>query len=448
MEFIEQLKKEHILIVGLGLKTGLSVANYLLSKDINNISISDSKTKDELYNLISKLIKPVKHIYCGKQGDYQLTNVDRIILSPGVARSIPLIQKAVESNIPITSEIELAYLLCNPKLIIGITGTDGKTTTTSIVHRIIEQEMKVKVGGNIGIPFISVVDDVDENTIVVLELSSYQLEDVQRLNCNIAAILNISEDHLDRYNNFNEYINAKKNILKNQSESDIIILNYDDPYYKKLSSNIKSKLYTFSKDNQNQTAYIKSSCIYFMTEKVISIDKIKLKGIHNIENILASICIAKLLGISNKSIEKVLMEFSGLENRNEFVKKVNGISFINDSKATTVNSVIKSLLSYDKGIILIMGGQDKGLDFSKLIPFMDNRVKLLILMGEAKTKINKAINFYNTKLVSDLEQAFYTAVNHAKNNDVILLSPGCASFDLYKNYEERGSHFKKLVYNL
>ncbi|MDH4127483.1 MAG: UDP-N-acetylmuramoyl-L-alanine--D-glutamate ligase, partial [Spirochaetota bacterium] len=388
------------------------------------------------------------NFFTGNQDISQLKDIDRVILSPGVPRKIPIIQSAIEQKIPVMSEIELAYLLCNPKLVIGITGTDGKTTTTSLCNELIKEEFHVLMGGNIGIPFISFVDDVKDDTIILLELSSYQLEDIPYFNCNIAALLNISEDHLDRYESFNHYIDAKKNIFKNQSSTDYAILNLDDNHYNTVSQGIKSQIMSFSKSNTNANAYVINNKIIFNDNEIISLNNIKLKGVHNLENILASVIIAKLVGVSNKSIQKVINEFRGLPHRNEFIASVCGIDFINDSKATTINSVIKSLLSQDKPIILLMGGQDKGLDFSLLKNHIEQRVKKLILFGEAKEKIDREIQFSPKKTIENLESAFEEALGSAVSGDIILLSPGCTSFDQYSNYEERGNHFRELVFKL
>ena len=374
MKFIDQLRKENILVVGFSYRTGLQTANYLLQHGIS-VSISDSRSKDELRDLIDKLEGNAKNIYYGKQSYEQLDGIDRIILSPGVPRAIPLIQEAVRRGIPVTGEIELAYLLCKPKLIIGITGTDGKTTTTTLVYEMLKEEFPVLMGGNIGIPFISFVDKVSEDTIVLLELSSYQLEDIPYFKCDIASILNIAEDHLDRYNGFDDYVEAKKNIFKTQDETGYSILNRDDSYCDKLSQDIRSRKLYFSKDNTMFDAYIKDSQIFYQDEKIIPLSEIRLKGIHNLENILAGIIITKLAGLSNTAIKNILKQFKGLPHRNELICTIQGIDFINDSKATTINAVMKSLISQDKPVILLMGGQDKGLNFSILKPYLKDHVK-------------------------------------------------------------------------
>lgn len=445
MTFLDQLKEENILIVGFGYRTGLTTANCLLKKGIT-VSISDSKSKDQLSSLIKDLIGSIKRFYFGKQNISQLNDIDRVILSPGVPRTIPLIQQALQKKIPVTGEVELAYQLCHPKKLIGITGTDGKTTTTTLVYELLKQQFPVKMGGNIGIPFISFVDEVDENSIVLLELSSYQLEEVPHFKCDIAIFLNLSEDHLDRYDNFNHYLEAKRNIFKNQSEQDIAILNYDDPHYERISQGIKSQVRTFSKQNKKANIFTSDSKIIYKNKEVISLDEIKLKGVHNLENTLAAILIAKEVDVSNQVIQTVLKEFKGLPHRNEYIDSIQGIDFINDSKATTINSVTKSLLSQDKPIVLLMGGQDKGLNFSLLKPFLEKRVKQLILFGEAKEKIDKEIQFSPTLVLGNLEEAFTEAVRIAVAGDVVLLSPACTSFDQYENYEKRGNHFRELVF--
>ncbi len=447
MSFLQQLKKEHILIVGFGYRTGLSTSNYLIGKEVS-VSISDSQNEQDLKLLKDQLIGPLQHFYCGEQSSKQLDGIHRVILSPGVPRVIPLVQEALRRGIPVTSEIELAFLLCHPKMIIGITGTDGKTTTTTLLYELLKGEFKVFVGGNIGIPFISFVDDVDDKSIVLLELSSYQLEDMPSFNCHIASVLNVSEDHLDRYNHFQDYLNAKKNIFKNQGNTDHAIINLDDSHYEKTSQGIKSQILTFSKENRDADVYIKDSKVVFKSREVASLGDIRLKGVHNLENILAGVSMAKLAGGSDSAIQRVLNEFKGLPHRNELIDTVGEVDYINDSKATTINSVIKSLLSQDKPVILMMGGRDKGLNFSELKPYIKDKLKVLILFGEAKEKIDREIQFHPTHLVGDLEEAFHLAFQMAKEGECVLLSPGCTSFDQYMSYEKRGDHFRELVKRL
>ncbi|GMT49950.1 MAG: UDP-N-acetylmuramoylalanine--D-glutamate ligase [bacterium] len=447
MNFLQQLKREHILVVGFGYRTGLSTSNYLMDKGIK-VSISDSQNEKDLKSLKDQLIGPLQHFYCGKQSSNQLDDIDRVILSPGVPRAIPLIHEALRRGLSVTSEIELAFLLCHPKMIIGITGTDGKTTTTTLLNDLLKGEFKVFMGGNIGIPFISFVDQVDDKSIVLLELSSYQLEDMPLFNCHIASVLNVSEDHLDRYNHFQDYLNAKKNIFKNQTDQDYAILNLDDPHYETISKGIKGQILLFSQGNSNADVYINASKIVFKGREVVSLVDIKLKGVHNLENILSAVSMAKLAGSSDSVIQKVLNEFRGLPHRNELIDTIGEVDYINDSKATTINSVIKSLLSQDKPIILMMGGRDKGLNFSELKPHIDEKLKVLILFGEAKEKIDRKIQFHPTYLVGDLEEAFHLALQMAKGGDSVLLSPGCTSFDQYVSYEKRGDHFRELVNSL
>ncbi len=447
MTFLQQLKREHLLIIGFGYRTGLSTANYLISKGIK-VSISDSKSEKDLKPLEDQLIGPIHHFYYGDQSSNQLSGINRVILSPGVPRTVPLIQEALRRGIPVTSEIELAFLLCNPRMIIGITGTDGKTTTTTLLYKLLKEEFNVFVGGNIGIPFISFADDVDDRSIVLLELSSYQLEDMPLFNCHIASILNVSEDHLDRYNHFQDYLKAKKNIFKNQTDKDYAILNLDDPHYETISQGVNSQILVFSKENTDADVYIKDSKVFMKGKEVVSLVDIKLKGVHNLENILAAVSIAKLAGSSDLVVQKALNDFKGLPHRNELIDIVGGVDYINDSKGTTTNSVIKSLLSQEKPVILMMGGRDKGLNFAELKPHIEKKVKGLILFGEAKEKIDREIQFPPTYLVNDLKEAFHLAVQMAKKGDNVLLSPGCTSFDQYTSYEKRGDHFRELVKSL
>ena len=444
MAFFQQLKQEHLLIVGFSERTGLAVAQYLSDKDIP-YSISDSRDEGTLSPLLKGLKVQPRALYAGKQDSSQLAGVDRVILSPGVPRAIPLIQEAQKNRIPVTGEVELAYLLSPAGCHIGITGTDGKTTTTTLCYEILKRDFSVWMGGNIGVPFISFVDELNADSKVILELSSYMLEEIPHLNCNIASVLNVSPDHLDRYNSFEDYLEAKKNLLRMQSETDHAVLNMDDPHYERLSQDIRSGILSFSKDRPDATAFIRDSEVIYQGRAIVSLVDIPLRGQHNLENILAAVLISKLAGVRDSSIQEVIREFKGLPHRNETVDELGGILFINDSKATTINSVAKSLVSQDRGIILLIGGKDKGLDFGDLRHAVESRVKSLILFGEAREKIRAELQYDSTILVGDLEEAFSEALKVAVEGDVVLLSPGCTSFDQYQSYEERGNHFRELV---
>ncbi len=444
----KRLEGEHILVVGF-YRTGLQTANFLLSRGIR-VSITDIKSEQELAGDREKLLKPVENFFTGNQTPDQLKGIDRIILSPGVPRIIPLIQKAIEMGIPIWSEIQLAYnYLPQDITIIGVTGTDGKSTTVSLIHALLSTTYRTFLCGNIGTPFISFIPEIQPCDKVVLELSSYQLEDNESFRCDIACILNISEDHLDRYPSLDAYMSAKENILKMQNKTGIAVLNADSEYFERQKEWVHGKLVAFSRLQKNQIAIIDNNNIIYNKEHICPIDTIKIKGVHNLENALCAVAVAKELNVSAQNLSKVLQEFAGLEHRNEHVAVVNGVEFINDSKATTVNAVRKAIESQVKPVVLMLGGRDKGLDFSKLNDLLPGRVKHIVYFGEARNKIAGEIGTgISFDIVQGFREAVETGYKRAENGDAVLLSPGCTSWDEFKSYAERGEVFKKIVREL
>ncbi len=440
----------NILLLGFTKRTSFSVAK-ILGKE-NTILISDNVINDEKLSLINELerekIKVINLL--GNQSKEILDNykIDKIIVSPGVPLNIPILEYAREKKIDCIGDIELFYGFFPENYYIGITGTDGKTTTTTLVYELIKTEKNALLGGNIGIPVFDLYSKVKRDSFIVLELSSFQLEAIKNFRPNIALFLNLAEDHLDRYSSMEEYLMAKKRIFLNQTNNDYAIINYDSPYYEKIIEGVKSKILTFSTKSEKATIYYKNNMIYYEGKLFINREEIFIKGIHNVENSMAAILAAKICNISDDSIKNVLRNFKGVEHRLEFIRNINGVDYYNDSKSTTVNSLEKALLSFYKPIILIAGGRDKGLDFTKIRELVHKKVKCLILIGEAKEKIKNELEFDNTFFENSLENAVKLAKEKAKEGDVILLSPGCASFDMFKNYEERGKVFKDIVNSL
>ncbi len=436
---------EHILITGFS-RTGLAAANFLMQNHAK-VSITDIQPIEKLQENLDQLVGHPCNVFTGNQTAEQLNGIDKIILSPGVPRAIPLIQKAIEKNIPVLSEIELAYRYLPENVkIIGVTGTDGKSTTTNLISKMLSTTYRVHTGGNIGTPFISFVHQVKPGDFIVLELSSYQLEHNETFKCNVACILNISQDHLDRYDTFDDYISVKENILKNQHENSISILNKDSEYFSRHSKLVKGILISFSLTNKNSDIFLDNNNIIYNSNNICHTNIIKLQGIHNLENILCAIAVAKQYSVNNEKIKLVLKTFVGLEHRNEFVININGINFINDSKATTVNSVKKAIQSQNKPVILLLGGRDKGLDFSKLNKDINEKVKHIVLFGEAMNKIASQLNVkVATDIISEFELAVKTAYSIADSGDVVLLSPGCTSWDAFSSFEHRGRVFKEIV---
>ncbi|MCX7820324.1 MAG: UDP-N-acetylmuramoyl-L-alanine--D-glutamate ligase [Brevinematales bacterium] len=441
---------KNILLVGFTKRTSFAVAK-ILGKN-NKIFISDSVSNEEKLSLIKELESYGINLtnLLGNQSKEILNEykIDLIIVSPGVPLNIPLLISAKQKNIEVIGDIELFYRFFPSNIYIGITGTDGKTTTTTLVYELLKTEQKTLLGGNIGLPVFELFNEIKNDDKIVLELSSFQLEAIKNFKPHIGLFLNLAEDHLDRYSSMEEYLNAKKRIFMNQTEEDFAIVNLDSPYYEKIIKGVKSKILTFSITNENATIYYKDNTIFYEKKPFIDRDEIFIKGIHNVENSMAAILAAKLMGVSEANIKNVLKNFKGVEHRLEFVRNINGVDYYNDSKSTTVNSLEKALLSFDRPIILIAGGRDKGLDFTKIKELAHKKLKTLVLIGEAKDKIKKELDFKESFYASDLEEAVKISKQKSSPGDIILLSPGCASFDMFKNYEERGKVYKEIVNKL
>ena len=457
-EYINYLEKQNILILGATLRSGVSIANVLYDINCNNdinieYALSDSKREEELKLSIEALKDKNAKLYFGKQDANILKDITLIIISPGVPQSIDIVKEAKKRNIKVIGEIEFAYNLIPDRNYISVTGTDGKTTTVNLIYSIINSYKKARLLGNVGNTFSKEVESIEKDEDIVLELSSFQLETVDNFHSHISVILNIAEDHLDRYKDIEDYFNAKKNITKNQNSNDFLILNYDNSYtnryYNELikTKDIAFNVLTFSTKYREANLYYNSEdeCLYYNDEKIFSIAKRKLLGMHNIENILASVLACIKDNIPIEYIDKAVNNFKSIEHRLEFVKEIDGVRYINDSKATSMSAVMSALKSFDKNIILIMGGRNKGIDFKPLKSIIEDRVKKLILTGEASEDLNKMIDVSNKIIIKDFTEAFDYAKKIAVKGDTVLLSPGCASFDSFKNYEERGKYFKSLV---
>nr|WP_302279322.1 UDP-N-acetylmuramoyl-L-alanine--D-glutamate ligase [Brachyspira pilosicoli] len=457
-EYINYLEKQNILILGATLRSGVSIANVLYDINCNNdinieYALSDSKTEEELKLSIEALKDKNAKLYFGKQDANILKDITLIIISPGVPQSIDIVKEAKKRNIKVIGEIEFAYNLIPDRNYISVTGTDGKTTTVNLIYSIISSYKKARLLGNVGNTFSKEVENIEKDEDIVLELSSFQLETVDNFHSHISVILNIAEDHLDRYKDIEDYFNAKKNITKNQNSNDFLILNYDNfytnRYYNELieTKDIAFNVLTFSTKYREANLYYNSEdeCLYYNGEKIFSIAKRKLLGMHNIENILASVLACIKDNIPIEYIDKAVNNFKSIEHRLEFVKEIDGVRYINDSKATSMSAVMSALKSFDKNIILIMGGRNKGVDFKPLKSIIEERVKKLILTGEASEDLSSMIDVSNKIIIKDFTEAFDYAKKIALKGDTVLLSPGCASFDSFKNYEERGKYFKSLV---
>lgn len=440
-------ENKKIFIFGMA-KSGYEAAK-LLSKYNNEIIITDSKMQDE--NHIKELESlNVKVVITDNQIDLIDESFDYMIKNPGIPANNPLVVKAKSLNIKVINEIEAAYhFLPKNVKIIGITGSNGKTTTTTITYEMLKMKYdNVYLGGNIGYPLSQIVENIKENSILVMEISDHQLCDMYDFKTDISMLLNLVHAHIDFHGTYEKYMEMKKRIFNNHTEKDIAILNYNNNDVLSLTGDIKSKKIYFSSTNEKD-AYIKNGAIYYKNEEVIKLDKIKLKGIHNYENIMASIIALKEFDVENEIIEKYLSNFNGVEHRIEYVRTLNGRVFYNDSKSTNNEATITALKTFNTPTILIMGGLDRNIPFDDLKEYLTN-VKAIVCFGETKDKIKEFANKNNLEcyVLDDLESSTKKAYEISSDKDTILLSPACASWDQFKSFEDRGDLFKKIVNEL
>lgn len=448
------IKGKKIAVVGLG-KTGYDVADFLLRKGAK-VFITEEKEDEETCKKSQFFERKGATIELGKHTEEFLEGSDFVVISPGVSPASLPVRWARKRKIPVISEIELAYVFSCGRKIIGITGTNGKTTTSSLIFSLFKNAFKdVILCGNIGNTYIGELEKIKPETWVIIEISSFHLEFINTFTSFIGIILNITPDHLDRYPSMEEYAFAKGNLFKNQKENQWAILNQDDRWCMEIAKRIKGKKIFFSVSGKADI-YVENGRIIsdntFYKGNIISINETKLFGCGNIENMMAAISAGLICRIDIETIKKTLKNFSGLPHRLEKVAEINGITFINDSKATNVYSVKRALESFpeDKKIILIMGGRNKGMDFSELSTLIEKKVKSLILIGESKYEIGKVFSKCKVKMdfVRSMEEAVRKGYAEGEKEDIVLLSPGCASFDMFKNYKERGDAFKKAVKTL
>ena len=441
------LHDRRVLVIGLG-KTGVSTVRFLVEKGAV-VFASDEKSASELEDAISALEGLKVNLQLGENNPEILSEIDLVIPSPGVPPFNQMLSEAAKRNIPILSEIELAYRFLKRPMI-AITGTNGKTTTTALLGEIFKQAgEKVFVGGNIGNPLIDYVNGRQEDDYVVVEVSSFQLQWVDLFSPLISILLNTTRDHLDYHETFEEYYSIKERIFKNQNNDDLAILNADDPLSSSLSKRIRAEVKYFSSSKKpTEGIFLDDGVLRFGNEKY-PLEMIRLPGTHNIENVMAAVIAARRCGCRPSDIITAVEGFKGIPHRIEFAGQKGGVVFYNDSKATNVGAVARALETFSEPIILLLGGRDKGGDFKVLSGLIRKKVKELVLFGEAKEQIKSFIGgIVPTKLAISLKDAAILACNHSSSGDVVLLSPGCASFDEFANYEERGRAFKEIVRNL
>lgn len=436
-------ENKKIFILGMA-RSGYEVAK-LLAKN-NNILITDmKKQEEEKVNELKNI--GVNVVITNDPIDLLDNTYDYLIKNPGIKLNHPCVEKCIELKIPVINEVEVAYhLLPKDVTIIGVTGSNGKTTTTTLIYEFLHQaKYNVHLGGNIGIPLSALVKDVKEKDILVLEISGHQLHDMYDFKTNISVITNLTEVHTDHFKTYENYKNNKAKIFNNHTSKDIAILNLENKDVLEKTKDIKSKKLYFS-SKQQADAYIKDNALYYKNEKIIDISDIKIKGIHNLENIMCAIIATKELNINTIDIQKVLKTFTGVEHRIEFVDKINNREFYNDSKSTNVKSTQVALKSFNSPVILLLGGLDRNLPFDGLKDYLTH-VKTVICYGETKDKIKECMDKLNIKCikVENLIEATNTSYQISEEKDTILLSPACASWDQFKDFEERGKTFKQLV---
>ncbi len=443
------VQNQRVLVVGLG-KSGVASALFLKARGAR-VTVSDSKPPDELQAAIPTLLDAGIAVETGGHGERTFQGQDLIVVSPGVPVDAPPLVQARSLGEKVIGEIELAARFF-PGKIVAITGSNGKTTTTTLAGEIIVAGgLTAVVGGNIGTPAISLVEGTGPETIAVLEVSSFQLETIETFRPRIAVVLNITPDHLDRHRTFDAYTDAKARIFENQQADDFAVLNADDPTCLKLASRTRAQVYWFSRKKEvQQGAYVSAGRVLFRDGKdqreILQISEIPLKGSHNVENVLAATCVGALSGIDAGRIRDVVVNFKAVEHRLEHTATIKGVDYYNDSKATNVDATIKALESFPSNIHLILGGKDKGSDYTVLNDLLRQRAKRVYTIGAAAAKIESQIaGAVEIVHAETLENAVRRAAQNAQAGDIVLLAPACASFDQFRSYEHRGKVFKDVV---
>ena len=440
------VKDKKIVVLGAA-RSGLAAAKLLKNKQAN-VFVSD-QAEEGKKQVEMRVLQDQKIDYEFGKHSSKVFDVDFAVLSPGISIHLSVVQELFSKNIPVYSELEIASWFCTSP-IIAITGSNGKTTTTTLLGEMLRSETPQSiVAGNIGSAFSDSVLESDESNWAALEVSSFQLETIDTFHPRVVVILNLAPNHLDWYDSYEEYIEAKLLIIKNLQDDDDLIYNADDQLLNEKLRDCSAKKRTFSLWNSDASIFMEGNNIISKGKVLIKTDEIRLNGNHNYQNAMAASLAAQIAGINDQNIIQVLTDFKGVEHRLEFVTNINGIKFINDSKATTVESLAVALTSFETPIILIAGGKDKGSDYSKVNNLIANNARKVILIGSAQEKMSAAWE----KIVSihkseTLEKAVEMAYNLAKPGENVLLSPACSSYDMFDNFEDRGNKFKEIVHTL
>ena len=446
-----ELKGKKVLVVGLG-KSGLAAALFLRRRGAH-VTVSDVRSAEALAKDIPALLEEGIMVETGGHGLLTFRRQDLIVVSPGVPLDTPELVQVRGFGLPVIGELELAARFLKGHLA-AITGSNGKTTTTALVAEIFESAgLKTLVGGNIGVPVVSLIDDSSDATWSVLEVSSFQLETTHEFHPNIAVILNITPDHLDRHGTFENYARAKERIFAAQTEADALVLNADNVRTAAAAARSKAPIYWFSLEHAvSRGAWVEDGALVFCearggaVEHILPLSTIPLKGEHNVENVLAAVCAARLAGVPAESIRLAIEKFKAVEHRLEYVATLNGVEFYNDSKATNVDATAKAIGAFSGGIHLILGGKDKNSDYTQLAQLLRERVRAVYTIGAAAAKIESHLRgIVPLHSCSTLERAVNAAASAAHPGEIVLLAPACSSFDQFESYEHRGRVFKELV---
>lgn len=447
-----ELKEKRVLVFGAA-KSGISATSllqkqgaYVLLHDGNtNLNIDDLKERIDIKNNFQAVL--------GELPDEIMDTIDLLVLSPGIPVDHPLVEQMRKKNIPIWGEIELAYRFAKGK-IVGITGTNGKTTTTTLVGDIMKTYFdEVYVVGNIGNPYTDIAMETTDQSVCIIELSSFQLETIHEFKPDVSAILNITPDHLNRHHTMDNYIQMKENIAKNQTMSELCILNYEDETLRQIADRLSTRIMFFSSARQLENGlYLDGEDIVYSDQGVkhivCNVNELKVLGKHSYENVMVGIGMAVKMGVPMDLIKKAVLDFRAVEHRIEYVETIDGVSYYNDSKGTNPDASIKAVQAMKSPTILIGGGYDKDSEFDEWIEAFDNKIKYLVLLGQTREKIAECAirhGFTNIIMASDLKEAVRVCAEKAQKGDAVLLSPACASWGMFENFEERGRLFKQYV---
>ena len=445
------MKNKKVLVFGSGI-SGIG-AGKLLEQVGASVVLYDGKETLDKEVLKAQLGDDTKaEIILGELSEEVMETLDLVVMSPGVPTDLPVVLKMRDMGIPIWGEVELAYTYGKGD-VLAITGTNGKTTTTALLGEIMKNDKEsVFVVGNIGNPYTAAALEMREDSVAVAEMSSFQLETIHEFRPKVSAILNITPDHLNRHHTMEAYIKAKEDIAKNQTKEDTCVLNYEDEVTRKIGENVKANVLYFSSQRKlDRGIYLDDGNIILRQDEeilVCNVNELKLLGTHNYENVMAAVAMAAAYGTPMEVIRRTIKEFAGVEHRIEFVREKDGVAYYNDSKGTNPDAAIKGIQAMNRPTVLIGGGYDKDSEYEEWIQAFDGKVKLLVLVGATKEKIAEAaerVGFVSYVMADSFEEAVEKCIEAAEPGDAVLLSPACASWGMFKNYEERGDKFKELV---